>query len=177
MLVKAVSWLYNHHHDRKAGYGEAEEALMYPMVEQELSRQAELEARRAGARARRLLALETYAGAKAVPDVDVAIREAESRDVPELMRLAELDSRPLPVGEMLVAEAGGKIRAALSVESSAAIADPFVPTAELLSLLELRAQQMRRDRRSRPGGVLGALHLRPNRVACWPAAAATRAPT
>ena len=138
---------------------------MYPMVEQELSRQAELEARRAGARARRLHALATYAGAKAVPDVDVSIREAESRDVPALMRLAELDSRPLPAGDLLVAEAGGKIRAAVSVDGEAAIADPFVPTSELLSLLELRAQQMRRDRRSRQGGVLGALHLRPGRAA------------
>jgi hypothetical protein len=44
---------------------------MYPMVDQELSRQAELEARRAGVRARRLHALEAYAGAKAVPDVEV----------------------------------------------------------------------------------------------------------
>src|SRR3954469_15566270 len=67
---------------------------MYPMVEQELSRQAELEARRAGVRARRLHALEAYAGAKAVPDVEVAIREAGDGDVPELMRLAQLDSRP-----------------------------------------------------------------------------------
>jgi|SRR5215213_5396553 len=138
---------------------------MYPMVDQELSRQAELEARRAGVRARRLHALETYAGAKAVPDVDVSIREAQAGDMPELMRLAELDSRPLPVGDLLVAEAGGKIRAAVTVSGAAAIADPFVPTAEMLSLLELRAQQMRRDRRTVRGGVLSALHLRPGRIA------------
>jgi hypothetical protein len=138
---------------------------MYPMIDQELSRQAELEARRAGVRARRLHALETYAGAKAVPDVDVSIREAQAGDMPELMRLAELDSRPLPVGELLVAEAAGKIRAAMAVTGDAAIADPFVPTAELLSLLELRAQQMRRDRRTVRGGVLSALHLRPGRIA------------
>ena len=139
---------------------------MYPMVEQELSRQAELEARRAGVRARRLLALEAYAGAKAVPDVEVAIREASDRDVPALMKLAELDSRPLPLGKLLVAEAGGRIRAAMAVEDESVIADPFVATVELQSLLKLRAEQIRRDRRgARHGGVLSALHLRPTRSA------------
>ena len=139
---------------------------MYPMVEQEMSRQAELEARRAGVRARRLHALEAYAGAKAVPDVDVAIREAVDGDVPALMRLAELDSRPLPLGKLLVAEAAGRIRAAMAVEDEAVIADPFVATLELQSLLKLRAEQIRRDRRgTRQGGVLSALHLRPSRTA------------
>jgi hypothetical protein len=139
---------------------------MYPMVEQELSRQAELEARRAGVRARRLHALEAYAGAKAVPDVEVAIRDAVDRDVPELMRLAELDSRPLPVGKLLVAEAAGRIRAAMAIEDESVIADPFVATLELQSLLKLRAEQIRRDARSaRHGGLLSALHLRPTRSA------------
>ena len=139
---------------------------MYSMVEQELTRQAEIEARRAGVRARRLRALKAYAGAKAVPDVDLSIREAQDGDVPALMRLAELDSRPLPAGPLLVAEAAGQIRAAVAVDGDGAIADPFVPTAELVSLLELRAQQLRRDRdRARHGGVLSALHLRPGRVA------------
>ena len=138
---------------------------MYPMVEQELTRQAELEARRAGTHARRLHDLEVYAGAKARPDVEVAIREAHGGDVPELMRLAQLDSRPLPGGNLLVAEAGGKIRAAIAVEGDAVVADPFVPTAELRSLLALRAQQMRREHRRRRNGVLGALHLRPGRTA------------
>jgi hypothetical protein len=139
-----------------------EEAPMYPMVEQELTRQAELEARRAGARARRLREV----GATAAPDVEVAIRAAVDGDIPELMRLADLDSRPLPVGKLLVAEAAGRIRAALSVDGGALIADPFVPTAELQALLKLRAEQMRRDaRQARLGGVLTALHLRAGRTA------------
>ena len=139
---------------------------MYPMLDEELSRQAELEARRAGSRVRRLHDLERFGGAKARPDFDVAIREAESGDIPALMRLAELDSRPLPAGDLLVAEAGGKIRAAMAVDGHAIIADPFVPTAELVSLLALRSQQLRRDRHARQRrGLLGALHLRPGRVA------------
>jgi hypothetical protein len=139
---------------------------MYPMIEQELTRQAELEARRAGTRARWLHDLERSGGAKARPDYDIAIREADGGDVPELIRLAELDSRPLPGGDLLIAEAAGKIRAAVAIDEDGAIADPFVPTAEIVSLLELRASQLRRDRRSeRRGGVLGALHLRPGRAA------------
>ena len=138
---------------------------MYPMVEKELTRQAELEARRAGVEARRLRDLERFGGAKARPDVEVSIREAEDRDVLELMRLAELDSRPVPLGRVLVAEAAGRIRAALSVDRDTMIADPFAATAELQALLKLRAQQMRRERRAhRRGGVLAALHLRPGRA-------------
>jgi hypothetical protein len=139
---------------------------MYPMIEQELSRQAELEARRAGVEASRLHELERFGGAKARPDVEVVIREAQSGDIPELMRLAELDSRRLPAGNVLVAEAAGRIRAAIAVENDALIADPFVPTAEFASLLALRAQQVRRERRGAGrGGVLGALHLRHGRAA------------
>src|SRR3954464_10043961 len=145
-----------------------EEALMYPMVEQELSRQAELEARRAGVRARRLheAAAPSAPRGQSVVAVEVAIRAAESRDVPELMRLADLDSRPLPVGRLLVAEAAGRIRAAISIDGEAIIADPFVATAELQSLLKLRAEQLRRGRgQERRTGVLGALPLRPGRTA------------
>ncbi len=139
---------------------------MYSMIEQELNRQTELEARRAGVHARRLQELELYGGAKARPDVEVAIRQAHNGDQPELMRLAELDSRPVPTGNLLVAEAAGRIRAAIAVDTGAIIADPFVPTAELASLLALRAQQVRRDKRgSARGGVLDALHLRSHRTA------------
>ena len=98
--------------------------------------------------------------------IDIAIREAEPTDIRALARLAELDSRPLPGGEVLVAEADGRIRAALSVDRDAMIADPFEATAELAALLELRAEQIRRDRRpaKRRGGLLDGLRLRPRGV-------------
>jgi hypothetical protein len=140
---------------------------MYQMIEQEMSRQAEQEARRSGLRALRLHDADaTVVARPAAPDIDVAIRAADSRDVPELMRLAELDSRPLPVGKLLVAEAAGRIRAAIAIDGEAVIADPFVATAELQSLLKLRAEQVRRERgQARRTGLLGALHLRPGRTA------------
>ena len=135
---------------------------MYSMLQQELSRQAEIEVRRTAIAREQLRALDTRG---AVADVDVSIRVAESGDVPELMRLAELDSRPLPAGELLIAEAAGRIRAAVAIDSRQSIADPFVATAELVALLRLRADQMGRDLRSRDRrGLLAALHLRPGRA-------------
>ncbi len=138
---------------------------MYSMLEQELSRQAEIEVRRTAIAREQLRALDARGAAGAVPDVDVSIRVAESGDVPELMRLAELDSRPLPAGELLIAEAAGRIRAAVAIDSRQSIADPFVATAELVALLRLRADQMRRELRSRDRrGLLSMLHLRPGRA-------------
>lgn len=93
---------------------------------------------------------------------DVAIREAEAADMPALMRLAELDSHPVPAGKLIVAEADGGIRAALEVGSDSVIADPFVPTAHLQDLLRLRADQIAHERPAH--GLLAALHLRPGRA-------------
>jgi len=65
-------------------------------------------------------------------------------DEPALRRLAELDSRRVPAGEVLVAAVGGELVAALSVDGTAAIADPFRPTLGLVRLLGVRAAQLRR---------------------------------
>jgi len=80
---------------------------------------------------------------------DVSIREAEAGDMPALMQLAELDSRPLPSGRLVVAEVNGAILAALSEADGAVIADPFVYTAELQQLLKLRADQLTAQQRGR----------------------------
>jgi hypothetical protein len=61
-----------------------------------------------------------------------------------LERLAERDSRKTLAGDILVAEAEGTALAAISLESGEVIADPFSRTAEVRSLLELRAAQLRR---------------------------------
>jgi hypothetical protein len=45
-------------------------------------------------------------------------------------------------GDVLVAEVDGTLWAALSLETGAVVADPFRPTAELRSLLALRAAQI-----------------------------------
>jgi hypothetical protein len=72
-----------------------------------------------------------------------------------LRRLAQLDSGTELDGQALVAEVEGSIHAAISVAGGEVLADPFSRTAELRSLLELRAAQLRRRAkvRSRSGSV------------------------
>jgi hypothetical protein len=66
-----------------------------------------------------------------------------------LRRLAELDSGTELGGQVLVAEIEGSILAAIAVAEGDVLADPFSRTAELRSLLELRAAQLRRRERIR----------------------------
>ena len=73
----------------------------------------------------------------------VTIRRSHAGDRAALQRLAQLDSRRLAEGELLVAEVEGELRAALPLGGGNAIADPFRPTAPLVSLLGLRAAQIR----------------------------------
>jgi hypothetical protein len=90
----------------------------------------------------------------------VVIREATETDRPALSRIAERDSSAIPAGEVLVAESGGEIRAAIEVDGSLAVADPFQPTAELLDLLRTRASQVRGARR-RPLRILARTPVSP----------------
>jgi hypothetical protein len=90
---------------------------------------------------------------------DVIIRLAAPHEGPAVARLAELDSARTPAGPVLVAEIGGELWAALSLDDFHAVSDPFRPTGELLFLLvergrQLRRREERRSRRSRRG--LGA---------------------
>lgn len=73
----------------------------------------------------------------------LTVRLAEPVDESVLRRLASLDSSRLPAGPLLVGEMGGSIQAAVPVLGGRAIANPFVRTAELVTLLEMRAKQLR----------------------------------
>ena len=90
---------------------------------------------------------------------DISIRLAGAADMPALRRVAERDSRLLPHGELLVAEAQGEVQAALSVQTGEFVADPFRPTAAMVELLKLRARQSARGGRGTRGRV-GKLALR-----------------
>lgn len=69
----------------------------------------------------------------------ISIRAATAADGRSLMRLAALDSAPIPFGPTLVAEVDGEPKAALAIREDRAVADPFSPTADLVSLLRLHA--------------------------------------
>jgi hypothetical protein len=90
----------------------------------------------------------------------VSIYQSEPDEAIE--RLAQLDSTSRPSGPVLVAAVGGEPRAAVPLDGGPAIADPFQPTAELVSLLELRVAQL--DGHRPPGRVarlFAALRSRP----------------
>ena len=70
----------------------------------------------------------------------VELRLSECRN--ELERLAALSEKPAADGEWLVADVDGVPVAALSLEDGSTLADPFKPTAQVLSLLQLRARQV-----------------------------------
>jgi len=77
----------------------------------------------------------------------LTLRYAVPADAGALDRLAQLDSRHAPRGVVLVAEVGGGLWAAISVDDHDVIADPFRPTGELVELLVERARQLRRSGR------------------------------
>jgi hypothetical protein len=73
----------------------------------------------------------------------LVIRSAAPDDRGPLRRLALLDSAQLAAGPMLVAEREGMLVAAVPLGGGRSIADPFVPSADIVSLLELRRTQLR----------------------------------
>ncbi|HEX3277742.1 MAG TPA: hypothetical protein VHR40_04420 [Thermoleophilaceae bacterium] len=65
----------------------------------------------------------------------ITIRRSTASDASQLRRLAELDSaRPL-AGQALIAEHGGHPVAAVSLDDRRSIADPFLPTANVVEML------------------------------------------
>jgi hypothetical protein len=87
----------------------------------------------------------TITATKMVPDAraGVTIRMATVADSSALHRLATLDSTSHSGGRTLVAEVGGELWAAISLDDDAMMADPFRPSGELLALLVERARQLR----------------------------------
>src|SRR5260370_42178442 len=73
----------------------------------------------------------------------VTVRAAGPGDATALERLAALDDRPLPQAPLLIGEVGSLALAALSLADDRVVADPFVPTREVVALLRLRARQLR----------------------------------
>ena len=83
----------------------------------------------------------------------LTLRYAVPADADALARLAQLDSQRAPRGVVLVAEVGGDLWAAISVDDHHSVADPFRPTGELVALLVQRARQLRRSERGRRHGL------------------------
>ena len=69
----------------------------------------------------------------------IVIRSARTADEQAIAVLGVLDGgRQMPEGRVMVAEVDGRLRAAVG-SNGAAISDPFWPSAELVSMLRVRA--------------------------------------
>ena len=73
----------------------------------------------------------------------ITIRPSDSADTTALRDLAALDSHHAPAEPVLVAEVDGDLQAAVSLADGEVVADPFVDTTTVRSLLLTRAAQLR----------------------------------
>ena len=111
-------------------------------------------------RARRLgpLLASIDAGPRVAVQAAVTVRQATPDDARELLRLAELDSAQPLRAPVLIGEREGVAVAALSLRDDAVVANPFVPTLDVIALLRVRARQLRREGGRRRSGLrVGAL--------------------
>lgn len=89
-------------------------------------------------------------------DTDLTIRVVHAHDaqgVAEAVRLAALDSSPVPAPPYVMAAVDGRPVAARSLADGDIVADPFARTIEVVSMLELRAAQL--GRTSRVAAAIG----------------------
>ncbi len=70
----------------------------------------------------------------------IQLRVSACRD--ELERLAALSERTLRGGDWIVADVDGVPVAAVSIEDGTTVYDPFLPSSQAVSLLELRRKQV-----------------------------------
>ena len=73
---------------------------------------------------------------------EIAVRMLGDADRQQLARIAGRDSAPVPTGDVLGAEVGGILVAAVSLTDGRSVSDPFQVSRPALELLELRARQL-----------------------------------
>jgi hypothetical protein len=79
----------------------------------------------------------------------IELRMAQGDDTDVVRRLADLDSAPELVGQVLIAIIDGEAAAGLSLLDQRVVANPFMFTLEAVVLLRLRAAQLRGARKRR----------------------------
>jgi hypothetical protein len=94
----------------------------------------------------------------------ITIRPAFADDHSALVRLAALDSSPVPPAPVLLAEVDEQPRAALSLTDRSVVADPFFPTVDIVALLRTHAAAVG-DERTPRGSRRAARRFRPRLAA------------
>jgi hypothetical protein len=90
----------------------------------------------------------------------IALRTATDRDAAILEKLAALDSAPPLHAPAVVALVDGRPVAAASLSDASVVADPFVPTADVVEILQARvaaSAAASRPRRPRLGARIPRL--------------------
>jgi hypothetical protein len=80
-------------------------------------------------------------------DARVTFRYAGPADAEALTVLAQLDSSRAPSGDVIVADTGGELWAAVSLDDGHAVANPFRPSGELTWRLMERAREINKESR------------------------------
>jgi hypothetical protein len=83
-------------------------------------------------------------------DTRVTFRYAVPADAQALTELAQLDSSRAPRGDVIVADAGDELWAAVSLDDGHAVANPFRPSGELTWRLMERAREIGKESRGTP---------------------------
>ena len=83
-------------------------------------------------------------------DARVTFRYATPTDARALTELAQLDSSRAPRGDVIVADTGGELWAAVSLDDGHAVANPFRPSGELTWRLMERAREINKESRGTP---------------------------
>ncbi len=90
------------------------------------------------------------------PISTVALRHAHDDEADVVRRLARLDDSPPLEGDVLLAFVDGAPVAALSLSDWRVVANPFVHTADVVTLLGVRASQLYPHRAPRRLGLIPA---------------------
>jgi hypothetical protein len=90
----------------------------------------------------------------AADDGEITIRPVGDEDRERVGQLAQLETRRPLEGPLLGAFVGGRLMAAIAIESGESVADPFLPSAHARAMLELRASQLNGLDRHQNGGRL-----------------------
>lgn len=111
---------------------------MYPQLTHQFATDHMRSLRRDAARYRRARAV-SFSPPQPVRAA-IELRLSACRD--ELERLAALSERVIRDGDWLVADVNGVPVAAVSLDDGSTLYDPFKPTSQVVSLLELRRKQV-----------------------------------
>ncbi|MGH2961399.1 MAG: hypothetical protein ACRDL3_04280 [Solirubrobacterales bacterium] len=78
----------------------------------------------------------------AVPAAGITLRRLNGGDDEALARLAQRDTRRVPIEPLVGAELDGRLVAAISIATDEVVADPFRPTAAIVDMLRVRAGEL-----------------------------------